>query len=103
MIIAIVHVNIRVPTSHFLSTNRYMFTPTIYYIPMIVKCDHCDVEAYYRFIIEDFNNVDSRSAELCLKCIRAEACKVDFPAAKFLKIEPLSFRQSDSISITEKM
>ena len=54
---------------------------------MIVKCDHCDVEAYYRFIIEDFNNVDSRSAELCLKCIKAEAWKVigDFPATKFLQ------------------
>ena len=71
---------------------------------MIVKCDHCDVEAYYRFIIEDFNNVDSRYAELCLKCIKAEAWKVigDFPATKFLKIEPLSFRQFDSLSITEK-
>jgi hypothetical protein len=72
---------------------------------MIVKCDHCDVEAYYRFIIEDFNSVDSHSAELCLKCIKAEARKAigDFPATKFLIIEPLSFRQSDSISITEKM
>ena len=72
---------------------------------MIVKCDHCDVEAYYRFIIEDFNNVDSRSVELCLKCIKAEAWKVigDFPATRFLKIEPLSSRQSDSISITENM
>lgn len=56
---------------------------------MIVKCVHCDVEAYYRFIIEDFNNVGSHSDELCLKCIKAEAWKVisDFPATKFLKIE----------------
>jgi hypothetical protein len=98
-------VNIRLPASHFLSTNRYMFNLTIYQVPMIVKCDHCDVEAYYRFIIEDFNNVDSRSAELCLKCIKAEAWKVigDFPATRLLKIEPLSSRQSDSISITETM
>jgi hypothetical protein len=98
-------VNIRLPASHFLSTNRYLFNLTIYQVPMIVKCDHCDVEAYYRFIIEDFNNVDSRSAELCLKCIKAEAWKVigDFPATRFLKIEPLSSRQSDSISITENM
>jgi hypothetical protein len=98
-------VNIRLPASHFLSTNRYMFNLTIYQVPMIAKCDHCDVEAYYRFIIEDFNNVDSRSAELCLKCIKAEAWKVigDFPATRFLKIEPLSSRQSDSISITENM
>jgi hypothetical protein len=44
-------------------------------------------EAYYRFIFEDFNNVDSRSAELCLKCIKAEAWKVisDFPATKIPK------------------
>jgi hypothetical protein len=69
---------------------------------MTIKCEHCDVEAYYRFITEDFNNVDSRSAELCIKCIKAEAWKVigDFPATKFLKIEPLFSRISASTPIT---
>lgn len=66
---------------------------------MIVKCVHCDVEAYYRFIIEDFNNVGSHSDELCLKCIKAEAWKVS--SDKIPKNRALSFRQSDSI--TEKM
>ncbi|HYY67198.1 MAG TPA: hypothetical protein VE572_02495, partial [Nitrososphaeraceae archaeon] len=69
-------------------------------------------ESKYPFTFKSFpinillyaNNVDSCSAELCIKCIKAKAWKVigDFPATKFLKIEPLSFRQFDSLSITEK-
>jgi hypothetical protein len=57
----------------------------------IVKCEHCDVDAYYRLVIEDFNNAEVYSADLCLKCIRIEALKAieDFPATRSLKIEPL--------------
>jgi hypothetical protein len=57
----------------------------------IVKCEHCDVDAYYRLAIEDFNNAEVYSADLCLKCIRIEALKAieDFPATRSLKIEPL--------------
>ena len=79
-----------------------MFVREYYYILMTIKCEHCDVEAYYRFITEDFNNVDSRSAELCIKCIKAEAWKVigDFPATKFLKIEPPFSRISASTPVT---
>jgi hypothetical protein len=57
----------------------------------IVKCEHCDVDAYYRLTIEDFNSAEVYSADLCLKCIKIEALKAieEFPATRFLKIEPL--------------
>jgi hypothetical protein len=57
----------------------------------VVKCEHCDVDAYYRLVIEDFNNAEVYSADLCLKCVRIEALKAieDFPATRSLKIEPL--------------
>jgi hypothetical protein len=55
------------------------------------KCKHCDVDAYYRLTIEDFNNADSYNADLCIKCVKTEAKKVidDIPAIKSLKIEPV--------------
>ena len=57
----------------------------------MIKCVHCDVDAYYRLTIEDFNNADSYSLDLCIKCIKIEAKKIidDIPAIKSLKIEPV--------------
>jgi hypothetical protein len=48
----------------------------------MIKCEHCDVDAYYRLTVEDFNSA---------KCIGIEAAKAidDFPSTKSLKIEPL--------------
>lgn len=68
----------------------------------MMKCEHCDVEAYYRFTIEDFNTADLCSADLCIKCIKAEALKVicDFPAIKSLRIEPLFSILSASTTVT---
>jgi hypothetical protein len=78
-----------------------MFTLTLLYISMI-NCKHCDVDAYYRISIEDFNSVDSYSADLCLKCIRVEALRAigDLPTTKSLKIEPLFSVITPSISST---
>jgi len=55
------------------------------------KCKHCDVDAYYRLTIEDFNKADSYDVDLCIKCIKSEGKKVidDFPSIKSLRIEPL--------------
>jgi hypothetical protein len=57
----------------------------------MVKCEHCDVDAYYRLTIEDFNSAEEYSADLCIKCIRIEAMKAidDVPATKSLRIEPV--------------
>ena len=57
----------------------------------MIRCKHCDVDAYYRLTIEDFNSAEVYSADICIKCIRIEATKAigDFPATKSLKIEPL--------------
>jgi hypothetical protein len=57
----------------------------------MIKCVHCDVDAYYRLTIEEFNKADSYSLDLCIKCIRIEAKKIidDIPAIKSLKIEPV--------------
>jgi hypothetical protein len=57
----------------------------------MIKCEHCDVDAYYRLTIEDFNSAQVSNADLCIKCIKTEASKAinDFRATKFLKIEPL--------------
>ena len=68
----------------------------------MINCKHCDVDAYYRIFIEDFNNVDSYSADLCLKCIRAEASRAirDLPTTKSIKIEPLFSVITPSISST---
>lgn len=55
-------------------------------------CEHCDVDAYYRLTIEDFNYSESVSSSLCMKCVRIEIKKVidRFPAVKSLKIEPIT-------------
>lgn len=66
----------------FLSTIRSM---------RIIECEHCDVDAYYRLTIEDFNREEMYSVELCMKCVKIEALKAieDFPVTRSLKIEPL--------------
>jgi hypothetical protein len=65
----------------------------------MIKCEHCDVDAYYRLSIEDFNSAEVHTADLCIKCIKIEASKAisDFPAIKSLKIEPLFFILTPSI------
>jgi hypothetical protein len=67
-----------------------MFSLALFVILMI-KCKHCDVDAYYRLTLEDFNSAEKYSADLCIKCIKIEASKAigDFPATKSLKIDPL--------------
>jgi hypothetical protein len=58
---------------------------------LMIKCEHCDVDAHYRLSIEDFNNAEVYSADLCMKCIEIEESKTvaDFPVTKSLKIKPL--------------
>ena len=68
----------------------------------MIKCEHCDVDAYYRLTIEDFNSADIHTADLCIKCIKIESSKAisDFPAIKSLNIEPLFSALIASIPIT---
>jgi hypothetical protein len=68
----------------------------------MIKCEHCDVDAYYRLSIEDFNSAETYSVDLCIKCIKIEASKAiaDFPATKSLKIEPLFSILTASTPIT---
>ena len=72
------------------------------FVVYLIKCKHCDVDAYYRLAIEDFNSAETYSADLCIKCIKIEASKAidDFPATKSLKIEPLFSTLTASIPIT---
>jgi hypothetical protein len=67
----------------------------------MIKCEHCDVDAYYRLTIEDFNSAGVYNTDLCIKCIKVEALKAvnDFPATKFLKIEPLFSTLKASIPV----
>jgi hypothetical protein len=61
-------------------------------LKIVTRCEHCDVDAYYRLTIEDFNNTDSYNLDLCIKCVRREDNKVIeyFPSIKSLRIEPIS-------------
>jgi len=54
-------------------------------------CKHCDVNAYYRVTIEDFNISEPWGLDLCIKCVKEEIKKIvnNFPAIKSLKIEPI--------------
>jgi hypothetical protein len=72
-----------------------------FHTAFVIQCVHCDVDAYYRLTIEDFNKADSYSLDLCIKCIKIEAKKIidDIPSIKSLKIEPvLSVSANISIS-----
>ncbi|MDQ4012640.1 MAG: hypothetical protein M3146_02810 [Thermoproteota archaeon] len=57
----------------------------------MIKCEHCDVDAYYKLSIEDINSAEVYSADLCIKCIEIEESKAvgNFPVTKSLKIEPI--------------
>ena len=68
----------------------------------MIECKHCDVDAYYRLTIEDFNSAERYSADLCIKYIKIEASKAigDFPATKYLKIEPLFSTLTASVPST---
>jgi hypothetical protein len=57
----------------------------------ILKCEHCDVDAYYKLSIEYFNDSKIRSMYLCIKCVKTECKKVvdDFPATRSLGVEPI--------------
>jgi hypothetical protein len=48
---------------------------------LMIKCEHCDVDAHYRLSIEDFNSAEVYSADLCMKCVEIEESKTghDFP------------------------
>jgi hypothetical protein len=60
-------------------------------IMMIMKCAHCDVDAYYRLTVDDFNQSRPYEVELCIKCIKTESKKIieEFPAIKSLRVEPV--------------
>jgi hypothetical protein len=66
----------------FLSINCYI---------LMIKCEHCDLEAHYRLSIEDFNSAEVYSADLCIRCIEIEESMTvgNFPVTKSFKIEPL--------------
>ena len=67
----------------------------------MIRCEHCDVDAYYNLTIEDFNDTESMCTSLCIKCVKIEMKKIidSFPAVKSLKIEPIkSFTRVSMIS-----
>jgi hypothetical protein len=67
---------------------------------LMIKCEHCNVDAHYRLCIEDLNSTEVYSADLCIKCIEIEESKTigDFPVTKSLKIEPLLSALVGSVS-----
>jgi hypothetical protein len=60
-------------------------------ILMTMKCAHCDVDAYYRLTVEEFNQSGPYQIDLCIKCIKTESKKTieEFPAIKSLRIDPV--------------
>ena len=42
----------------------------------MIRCEHCDVDAYYSLTIEDFNDTESVCTSLCIKCVKMEMKKV---------------------------
>ena len=56
----------------------------------MLRCEHCDVTAYYKMTTEDFNETELVCTNLCIKCVKMETKKIidNFPAVKSLKIEP---------------
>lgn len=71
----------------------------------MMKCEHCDVDAYYRLAIEDFNSAEVSTSDLCIKCIKIEASKAigNFPATRSLRIEPLFSIVAPSTPISSKL
>ena len=82
-----------------------MFSLALFVTKHMIKCEHCDVDAYYRLTIEDFNSAEADRADLCIKCIKIEALKAigDFPAIKSLKVEPLFSTLTSSTPIRGKL
>jgi hypothetical protein len=60
-------------------------------IMFIMKCAHCDIDAYYRLTVDEFNQSGPYKVYLCIKCIRTETEKTieEFPGIKSLRIEPV--------------
>jgi hypothetical protein len=54
----------------------------------VSKCEHCDVDAYYKLNVEYFYS-ENMMMYLCVKCVRAESEKLidDLPAIRSLKVE----------------
>lgn len=82
-----------------------MFSLALFVTKHMIKCEHCDVDAYYRLTIEDFNSAEAERADLCIKCIKIEALKAisDIPAIKSLKVEPLFSTLTASTPISGKL
>ena len=82
-----------------------MFSLALFVTKHMIKCEHCDVDAYYRLTIEDFNSAEVDRADLCIKCIKIEALKAigDIPAIKSLKVEPLFSTLTASTPISGKL
>ena len=57
----------------------------------VLKCEQCDVDAYYKLSSEYFNDSEISTMYLCIKCVKTESKKVvdDFPATRSLKVEPI--------------
>lgn len=49
--------------SFTINRHIHVYPGIICYILMI-KCEHCDVDSYYRLTIEDFNSAEAYSADL---------------------------------------
>ena len=66
----------------------------------MIRCEHCDVDAYYNLSIEDFNDAESVCSNLCMKCVKIEMNNIidRFPAVKSLKIEPIIHPLLNSLS-----
>ncbi|WP_162478062.1 hypothetical protein [Nitrososphaera sp. AFS] len=56
----------------------------------VSKCEHCDVDAYYKLDVEYFYS-ENMTVYLCIKCVRTETKKLsdDFPAIRLVKVEPI--------------
>jgi hypothetical protein len=56
-----------------------------------LKCEHCDVNAYYKLRMEYFNDSEILRMYLCIKCVKIESKKIvdDFPAVRSLRVEPI--------------
>jgi hypothetical protein len=56
----------------------------------VSKCEHCDIDAYYKLDAEYFCS-EHITMYLCIKCVRTESKKMidDYPAIRSMKVEPI--------------
>jgi len=56
----------------------------------VSKCEHCDVDAYYKLNVEYFYS-ENMTMYLCIICVRTECKKIidDIPAIRSLRVEPI--------------